>query len=60
MVEPLNCDAIKAYIFYSVTMSILAVASSKITSLDFLKIALQIQINYLSPELKFCPFSAIC
>jgi len=43
-----------------VTTSIFAVASSKITSFDFLRIALHIQINYLSPELKLPPFSEIC
>ena len=53
IVEFLNYVLIKLYIFYSVTISILAVASSKTTTLDFLRIALQMQINYFSPELKF-------
>jgi len=35
----------------------LAVASSKITTFDDLRMALHIQINYLSPEDKFDPFS---
>jgi hypothetical protein len=37
----------------------LAVASSNITTLLFLNIALHIHINYFSPELKLDPFSEI-
>ena len=43
----------------SETTSIFAVASSSITSLLFLKIALQMHMSYLSPTLRFAPFSSI-
>ena len=45
--------------FFSVTTSMLAVASSRTTTLFFLKIARHIQISYFSPALRFEPFSAI-
>ena len=54
-----NSFAIRFYTFSSVTMSIFEVASSKIISLVFWRIARQTQTNYLSPELKFLPFSVI-
>ena len=54
-----NSFAISFYTFSSVTISIFEVASSKIISLHFLRIARQIQTICLSPELKFLPFSVI-
>jgi len=54
-VQSLKDFLIRAWIFFSVTISILAVASSKITILFFLKIALAMQIRDFSPELRFSP-----
>jgi len=59
MVDPANSVAISSCIFYSVTTSILAVASSKMTTFDWRRMALQMQISCRSPELKFTPESWI-
>ena len=59
-VQSWNSSWMSDYIFCSVSTSMLAVASSKRIILFFLKIALQIHKSYLSPELKFAPFSEIC
>lgn len=58
-VDPLRLVSIRFWMVYSVTTSMLDVASSRITTLDFLRIALHIQINYFSPELRLQPFSWI-
>ena len=54
-----NSCSISCYIFCSVTMSILAVASSRITTLFFLRIARQMHSNYFSPALRLAPPSEI-
>lgn len=54
-----NSSFIKLNIFYSVSTSIFAVASSKITILFYLKMALQIHINYFSPTERLVPPSSI-
>ena len=58
-VHSLNSFLISSYIFYSVMISIFAVASSIITTLFFLRIDLQMQMSCFSPELKLPPFSVI-
>lgn len=57
-VQYLNAFSIVSYIFFSVSTSILAVASSIMIILFFFKIALAIQINYFSPALKLSPPSS--
>lgn len=57
IVASLNLSFIRFWIYYSVTTSIFAVASSKMTNFDFLRIALQMHKSCRSPELKFDPFS---
>ena len=57
IVDCLNSSAIKVWIFCSVTTSIFAVASSRITTFEDLRIALQMHISCLSPEDRFWPFS---
>ena len=52
-VESKKWVEIRDWIFCSVMRSMLEVASSRITSFDFLKMALQMHMSYLSPELKF-------
>jgi len=59
MVALWNWAFISACIFYSVIISILAVASSKITMADLRRMALQMQINWRSPDDKLAPFSLI-
>ena len=58
-VHSLNSSLIKVWIFYSVTKSILAVASSRMTTLFFRKTALQMQIKDFSPEERLSPLSEI-
>mmetsp|Transcript_1598 Transcript_1598/g.1956 ORF Transcript_1598/g.1956 Transcript_1598/m.1956 type:complete len:360 (+) Transcript_1598:152-1231(+) len=58
-VELANSSLISFCTVASVLMSMLAVASSIITILFFLRMALQMQISCLSPELKFSPLLPI-
>ena len=57
--QPLNSLSISVWIFCSVIMSMLAVASSRIIILFFLRIARTMQINYFSPDERFDPPSSI-
>ena len=54
-VQFLNSSDIKVWIFCSVIKSMLAVASSRMTILFFLKMALQMQIRDFSPDERFSP-----
>ena len=58
-VDLLNSLWISDWIFFSVMMSMLAVASSSTITLFVRRIALQMQISCFSPELRFPPFSTI-
>ena len=58
-VQSLNSFEIRAWIFCSVMMSILAVASSSTITLFRRKIALQMHTSCFSPELRLPPFSVI-
>lgn len=59
-VESLNLSLISLWMVSSVLISMLAVASSIKTILLFLRMALQIQMSCLSPELRLLPFCSIC
>jgi hypothetical protein len=58
-VESAKSSLISLMILASVTKSIFAVASSKITTLAFRMLALQMQISYFSPVDRFLPPSSI-
>ena len=58
-VQSSNFSLIKVYMLYSVTISMLAVASSNNITLFLRRIARQMQINCFSPLLKFDPPSVI-
>lgn len=58
-VAPANYVLIRVRIRYSVTTSMLAVASSRIMTLFCLRIALQMQMSYFSPTERFEPPSSI-
>lgn len=57
IVHPSNSSAISRWIFYSVTTSMLAVASSRTITFERRIMALQMQSNCFSPEERFEPFS---
>ena len=58
-VAPLNSSVINFWMVSSVTTSIFAVASSRITILLFFKMALIMHRSYLSPTARLPPFSVI-
>ena len=58
-VAPSNSSAMSFWMVCSVTTSMFAVASSRTTILFLLRMALQMQMSYLSPALRFAPFSVI-
>lgn len=49
----------RSWIFSSVTMSMLEVASSRMTTCDLRRMARQMQISCFSPELRLLPPSVI-